>query len=269
MNRPSQGPSQGEPSTGGRAGASAALPEGVPEGAVLESISIAEVAPADDGGTRIELLSIPADGGELPASVAAWIDADPGRGGASGNWMSFQGARVHWSNGRAAILAPADRLEAVRGAVIETSRNELALRTIERALEASWPALESDAPLAFEFDESSVGRRDELRARLQRILLLRARLARIAPFLLAPSPYPPTLASQVAERLRERLRMASRHEAASDQLDVLRETYEMCGQRASDFMLARTGHRLEWVIIVLLSAQLLLWLFEYLSAATG
>jgi hypothetical protein len=43
----------------------------------------------------------------------------------------------------------------------------------------------------------------------------------------------------------------------------------MCGQRASDFMLARTGHRLEWVIIVLLAAQLLLWAFEYLAMAGG
>jgi hypothetical protein len=34
-------------------------------------------------------------------------------------------------------------------------------------------------------------------------------------------------------------------------------------------MLARTGHRLEWVIIVLLATQLLLWGFEYLAVATG
>jgi uncharacterized Rmd1/YagE family protein len=101
------------------------------------------------------------------------------------------------------------------------------------------------------------------------VLHLRARLARIAPAVLAPPIYPPTLASQVADRLRERLRIVARHEAASIQADVFRDTYDMCGQRASDFMLARTGHRLEWVIIVLLAAQLLLWAFEYLAMAGG
>ena len=69
--------------------------------------------------------------------------------------------------------------------------------------------------------------------------------------------------------LRERLRMPTRHEAAAVQLEVFRDAYDMCGQRASDFMLARTGHRLEWVIIVLLAAQLLLWGFEYLTSGAG
>jgi len=153
--------------------------------------------------------------------------------------------------------------------VLEATAHERELRSIERAMEESWPALESDSALAFEFDEASVGRRAQLRERLHRVLVLRARLARIAPYLLSPLAHPPTLASQVAERLRERLRMPTRHEAAAVQLDVFRDAYDMCGQRASDYMLARTGHRLEWVIIVLLAAQLLLWGFEYLTGAAG
>jgi uncharacterized Rmd1/YagE family protein len=66
--------------------------------------------------------------------------------------------------------------------------------------------------------------------------------------------------------MRERLCTASRYEALGGQLDTIRDTYEMCAQRASDFLIARIGHRLEWVIIILLTAQLLLWIFEYLSA---
>jgi len=63
--------------------------------------------------------------------------------------------------------------------------------------------------------------------------------------------------------------MPTRHEAATTQLEVFCDAYGMCGQRASEFMLARTGHRLEWVIIILLAVQLLLWGFEYLADATG
>jgi hypothetical protein len=221
------------------------------------------------GGATMGLVCIPETAGEPGDVLREWIATDPEAHGAPAVWMSFQGAHVHWSAGRCAIAAPADRLASVRAAILEATAHERALRSVEEAMAASWPALESDAILAFEFDEASVGRRRELRERLHRTLVLRARLARIAPYLLAPLAHPPTLASQVGERLRERLRMPTRHEAAVTQLEVFRDAYDMCGQRASDFMLARTGHRLEWVIIVLLAAQLLLWGFEYLADATG
>jgi hypothetical protein len=217
----------------------------------------------------MEILCIPGEGGELSATVDAWIEAGVSGDAASAPWMSFQGSRIRWSPDRCAILAPSDRLPAVRNALLEVSGHERALRAIERALDSAWPELDSDASLAFEFEESAVGRRKELRERLGRVLLMRARLARIAPAVLAPPFYPPTLGSQVADRLRERLRIASRYEAAAIQVDAFRDTYDMCSQRASDFMLARTGHRLEWVIIVLLAAQLLLWGFEYLTMASG
>jgi hypothetical protein len=219
-----------------------------------ETMSLACIQPTTDG-----------PGGDL----REWVESDPEARGAPAVWMSFQGTHVHWSTGRCAIAAPAERVAAVRAAILEATAHERALRSVEQAMASAWPALESDAALAFEFDEASVGRRRELRERLQRTLVLRARLARISPYLLAPLAHPPTLASQVGERLRERLRMPTRHEAAATQLDVFRDAYDMCGQRASEFMLARTGHRLEWVIIVLLAAQLLLWGFEYLAGATG
>jgi hypothetical protein len=219
-----------------------------------ETMSLACIQPTTDG-----------PGGDL----REWVESDPESRGAPAVWMSFQGTHVHWSAGRCAIAAPAERVAAVRAAILEATAHERVLRSVEEAMASAWPALESDAALAFEFDEASVGRRRELRERLHRTLVLRARLARISPYLLAPLAHPPTLASQVGERLRERLRMPTRHEAAATQLDVFRDAYDMCGQRASEFMLARTGHRLEWVIIVLLAAQLLLWGFEYLAGATG
>lgn len=222
---------------------------------------------AADGG--MEILSMPGEHAEIPPSVDAWVDAGENGDASTSFWMSFHGSRVRWSPGRCAIIAPAERLASIRGAVVEVSGQDRTIRAIERALEAAWPELDSDAPLAFDFGERSIGRRDELRDRLKRVLHVRARLARLAPAMLAPPVYPPTLASQVADRLRERLRIVARHEAASIQADVFRDTYDMCGQRASDFMLARAGHRLEWVIIVLLAAQLVLWGFEYLTMVDG
>jgi uncharacterized Rmd1/YagE family protein len=156
------------------------------------------------------------------------------------------------------VVAKADRLVSVRAALIEVSAYEAELRALETTLGELWPQLEADAPLAFEFEERSVRKRSQLAKQFQQILSLRARVARITPHVLHPHVHPPTLASQVGERLRERTRMAARLEFLGGQIEVFERVYEACGQRASDFMLARTSHTLEWVIILLLLVQIIL-----------
>jgi hypothetical protein len=42
--------------------------------------------------------------------------------------------------------------------------------------------------------------------------------------------------------LRERTRLVERLELADEQLNVYEHVYEMCGQRASEFVQARKGH---------------------------
>jgi len=220
-----------------------------------------------DGGT-MSLLCIPTSDGDLPVAVRQWVDDDRSHSGRAAMWTAFQGAHVYWSSGRCAILAPKERLDSLRRVILESTRYEHELRSIEQAVAEYWPMIETDALLAFAFNAKSLPRQGELQVRLQHALVLRARLARIAPYLLAPLEHPPTLASQVAERMRERLCTASRYEALGGQLDTIRDTYDLCAQRASDFLNARAGHQLEWVIIILLAAQLLLWAFEYLTATT-
>jgi hypothetical protein len=180
--------------------------------------------------------------------------------------MTFQGAQICWRRARCAILAQADRLEAIRKALIEVSFYEAELGDIERTLGANWPQWEADLPLAFEFEERSINKRKQLRQRFQQVLLSRAKLARIGPYVTCPHLHPPTLASQIGERLRERTRMVHRYEFLGEQIEVFERIYEMCGQRASDFMLTRSGNMLEWIIIVLLLTQVLFGGFELLTS---
>jgi len=235
---------------------------------LASNATVEECVPIGVDGASMAIVCIPTSEGDLPSAVRQWIDADPLSEGRPALWTAFQGTHICWSTGRCAILAPTERLESLRKVILEAGKHERELQAIERSVSQCWPALESDAPLAFEFGERSLARRNELQERLAQAVILRSRLARISPYLLSPLEHPPTLASQVAERMRERLCMTSRFDALGAQLDVIRDTYEMCGQRASDFFLARTGHQLEMVIIVLLAAQLLLWAFEYLTATT-
>jgi hypothetical protein len=173
---------------------------------------------------------------------------------------------VFWARGCVALVAPPERRAAVRRALLEFAHVEAELRAIETDLGARWPELEADAPLAFEFDEGAARKKQQLAQRFLQVLALRARLARITPQVLCPHVHPPTLASQIGERLRERTRVAQRLEFAGGQLEVFERVYEQCGQRASDFGLARTGHTLEWIIIVLLFAQIVLVSVELMAA---
>jgi hypothetical protein len=198
--------------------------------------------------------------------VQHWVEALEGSNAAAAQWMTFQGTQICWTPQRCAILGAPERLESLKRAVVEVYYFESELSRIERALGESWPAMEADIPLAFEFHENSLGKQKSLQQRFQQVAVLRARLARLGPFVYSPHLHPPTLASQIAERFRERTRMMHRHEFLGEQLEVFERVYEMCGQRSSDFKLARTGHMLEWTIILLLVAQLLLSGFDSITS---
>lgn len=204
----------------------------------------------------------------LMETMQSWVDQGQPPGVQASHIMTFQGVQICWSISRIAILATSQRLPAIRNSLIEASYYETELCKVEAELGKNWPQLEADMPLAFEFNQQSIPKRKQLRDRFQQILQQQAHMARIGPYVHAPYMYPPTLASQIGERLRERTRMMHRHEFLDDQLEVFHTVYESCAQRSSDFMLARSGHTLEWIIIVILLMQTLFSVVEML-AGTG
>lgn len=222
------------------------------------------------------LLTIPVDADRtlngaqtnLLETMQNWVDQGQAPGVQASHLMTFQGVQICWSISRIAILATSQRIPSIRNSLIEASYYETELCKVEAALGQSWPQLEADMPLAFEFNQQSIPKRKQLRDRFQQILQQQAHMARIGPYVHAPHVYPPTLASQISERLRERTRMMHRHEFLDEQLEVFHAVYESCAQRSSDFMLARSGHTLEWIIIIILLVQTLFWAVEML-AGTG
>ena len=222
------------------------------------------------------LLTIPVDGdrtlngtqANLLEAMQSWVDQGQTPGGQTSHLMTFQGVQICWSISRIAILATSQRIPSIRNSLIEASYFETELCKVEAALGQSWPQLEADMPLAFEFNQQSIPKRKQLGDRFRLILQQQAHMARIGPYVHAPHVYPPTLASQISERLRERTRMMHRHEFLDEQLEVFHTVYESCAQRSSDFILARSAHTLEWIIIVILLVQTLFYAIELL-AGTG
>ena len=217
---------------------------------------------------ELDLLLVPSSDHEAPdllASVWNWVEPGVPMDRRQGHLITLQGARVLWSPGRAAIIAPADRLSTLRLAIVEFVHYEGELRHLELALTRDWPHLEADTPLAFHFDDQAAQRSEQLGERFRSVVGIRSRLERMTPSVHRPPMHPPTLAGQLGERLKERTRLVERMEFLSDQLEVFENVYEMCAERSSQYMLSRKSTTLEWVIIVILAVECILLLVDIMS----
>lgn len=241
---------------------------------VLRRTEASLAAPVPSAPDRILLLSVPGGGESDLELVQSWQThmeehGTPVNSHVRSVLLTLHGAHVVWQPNRIIAVAAPERLPTVCRAAVAATSGEFELRALEQQLDRQWDHVRADSRLAFEFGERDVGLREELAERFQQTVAMRARLERLTPHVLVPHVHPPTLASQVGERLRERLRMAERLELADGKLEAQERIYELCSQRSSEFMVARTGHMLEWVIIILLLSQTVLLVIEFLSSRTS
>jgi hypothetical protein len=239
---------------------------GVPVGATVERLSLT------DGGTlELAVLAAPAVdaathdavAADMIASSVAWATMSPDEPPLT---VPLYGNHVVWSRRRTVVIGPADRLSSMRAAVLEFAQREAELRDIERRLAGLLAHVDGDAHLAFTFDEASLSRREELAGRFCEAVSLRRRVAMLAPALQLPAPQPPTLAGQVGERLRDRIRLVERLEHAVEQADLVERVYGSCGERSAEYMTSRRHATLEWVIILLLAAETVLITIDMLAS---
>ena len=252
----------GEAASGGAAG-------GGPAGGVVPT----------GGGMLLEVLLVPAAVGENHGP-GDWLSAtrvaggageshDQGLGEAGPGWgagvqFALHGALVAWSGDRAVIVSPRDRWEPVTRAVAEFSHYAFELGDVEQGLTHEWERQRVAAPPLFDIERQPAGRLREIDAGSVRLLELRRRVVQVVPLVQRPPQFPPTLAGQIGERLRERTRMAERVEHAQQQLDQLERVHDVCGQRLAELQSSRKGHMLEMIIIAILGFQSLLWMAELL-----
>ena len=230
-------------------------------------------------GSRIEQAAL-ADGGDLllvPARVPeehrvfsqllAW--AEQGGSASPPVVLDLYGTLVIWTPRRSAVITAADRLANAATAVSDFAETVAELAVIEQAIADAWADYETDLPQGFAVTTAGPDQLTELSRRYQRAMSLAGRLARLSPRIHQPPLHPPTLASQIGERLRDRCRLADREEFADDQLETILRLYEASSQQASDRLLANREHVLTWVIVLLLAAETVLLLVDLLAAAGG
>ncbi len=228
----------------------------------------------------LELLTAANDGmseSDALEALQQWVARGESAAEAGLQTVALHGVQVVWGLGsphpdgtrpaRIGVAALAERQPRVVPAILEFACLETALQILEQKVARAWPQLEEDGPLAFDFDHRSDRRRSVLAGRFGSMLGIRARWAQLQPPVHRPLVYPPTLASQVGERLRERARLAERWESLGGQIDVFQNVYELCAQRAHDWRLAWKGHTLEVFIILLLLLQTVLLMFELFAGS--
>ncbi len=249
----------------------------LPAGTITERLNL-------PGGDPLELLVIPVaepggpagrhgdDSAHLAAVATAWVmaaepcgDAFPPAAGSVPVSVPLYGCHVVWSPRRAGVIGPPTKLADLRAALVEFATREADLRDAERRVVTLLDGIDADAAVAFAIDERPIARRDELTARYREGVSIRRRLALLAGAIHAPPVHPPTLTAQLAERLRDRTRLAERHEHALDKADLAERVTEACGSRAADLAIARRQMALEWAIVVLLVAQTAILVVELLA----
>jgi hypothetical protein len=217
-------------------------------------------------GEELEVVLLPlsvAPQGTQPG-FAKWLAKTNGADAPPPVLVKLRGVELMWRPGHAIVQCDAEQAESLLAAVAEFAHYERELRRIEREIADSWTELEQDKPLAFEVTPDDLKRGDAVGERMNRTLQRRIRMARIEPHLYDPDTGLPAAGQKLGEELRDKARMDARLETVDAQLEVFEGIYEMSGQRMGEFRAAQQEHVLEWTIIALLGAELLLMLAQAL-----
>jgi len=204
----------------------------------------------------------------MGAVVIGWVAAGPDAGSAGSApavTIPLYGTLVAWGAGRAAVVGPAERLADLERTVLEFAGHEAALRDAERRAAALLAEVEADLDGDLGLDDRAAERRAVRGVRHREAVAVARSLAFLAPAIHAAPLHPPTLSSQLGERLRDRSRLADRHELAMGQAELAERVAEGASQRALDIEIARRQMGLEWAIIVLLMAQTAILVVDLLA----
>ena len=180
--------------------------------------------------------------------------------------VPLYGCEVVWTPGRAVVVGPPARLEQLLAAVADFATREAELRRLEHRTIVLLAAVERDAAAECRRGPTNaVDRWTDAAGDYRESVAIARRLAVLAPAVHAPPLHPPTLASQVGERLRERSRLVERHEFAVARAELAERVAEGCSHRAGDARVAGQQTTLEWAIVVLLLVQTVLLVVDLLA----
>jgi hypothetical protein len=177
--------------------------------------------------------------------------------GAASIYLKYRGVEMTWRPGYATLQCDPGQSELLLPALAEFAHYESELRRIETEIATGWAELDQDKALAFEVKPADLARSEVVGARMNQAFGRRIRYARVEPYLYEPGAALSAAGQKLGAELREKAHIEARLETVDAQLEVYEHVYEMSSQRLGEYRASHEEHKLEWIIIVLLAAELL------------
>jgi hypothetical protein len=190
----------------------------------------------------------------LPSTAAPQV---PAANDASAIYLKYRGVELTWRPGHATLQCDPGQADSLLPALAEFAHYEGELRRIETEIATGWAELDQDKALAFEVKPTDLARSEVVGGRMNRAFGRRISYARIEPHLYEPDAALSAAGQKLGAELREKARIEARLETVDAQLEVYEHVYEMSSQRLGEYRASHEEHKLEWIIIVLLAAELL------------
>ncbi|MGI4854055.1 MAG: hypothetical protein ACRYF4_08450 [Janthinobacterium lividum] len=200
--------------------------------------------------------------GEARETFAEWTSRVAETGRAAPIYLKARGVELWWCPGQAVLQCDRNEADALVGAVAEFQWYEGVLRGLEAGVVAGWSHLEQDRPLAFDVTAADLRGSDAVGARMGEAFQRRIHFSRLEPHLFAADATMTAAAQKLGNDLREKARFEDRAEALDAHLETFEHIYEMASQRMGEFRASQQGHRVEWIIIWLLVAEVTLSLLQ-------
>lgn len=195
-------------------------------------------------------------------SFAAWNQRVATLDVSSSTYVKARGVELWWCPVRAVLQCDSEEAEPLRSAVLEFTFYERELRRLEGEVADGWDALLSDRRLACTVTDADLKQGQAFAERMGRALERRIRFARLQPHLLKPDTATLPGAETLGNSLREKTGMEGRAEALDAHLAVFEQIYELASPRMGESRDAHEGQRIEWIIIWLLVAEVVLSLLQ-------
>ena len=232
--------------------------------AICSSISIQD----EHSPESMEIIILPSDStsgdSPTPERVNRWLDSKEMVATLPRVMVKSRVAEVTWRPGRVVLRCERDQVNSLLMAIVEFHYFEKELRKIESELVAGWSELNQDRRLTFQVTDLDLKQSVNLGNRMEQTLERRMRHVRIEPHLYLSGIQFSVAAQKLGDELREKTRIEARCESVDNQIEVFEHVYEMASQRLGEFRDARYGHKLEWIIIVLLAAEFVWLIAEFL-----
>ena len=185
-----------------------------------------------------------------PAPVRILLDED------DRDWILFR-------PGQAVISAHARDLGSLLAAVVDFAYHEFQLRELETQIATDWPMVEKHLPLIHDVNAETKKALGDLGPATKQAMLRRMRYARLEPHLVSVPDTFRNSSRQAARRLRARTNIEARLEAADAQIEVYEDVYDMANQRVGEHTHFIKEYRMELLILIVLSAELIVILVDF------